>query len=379
MKNSLKLFVAAAAALFCIFSAPGATLETGAEVPELDLRAWLSGKPVNLADLKGKKHAVLFFWTIGQRSLDVFPRIIATANKFGEKELQFIGIAPDSPEAVDKFIRNQPLPFPVAADNILKTLYTYMRPNDQVPLAAVIDKSGKLLWRGRPEYLDEVLPEILSGKYDLKGNIEREKFSQAVMSAMKIKDYPTVRKLVDAELEKHPDNLELLTLKINLTGTLMNDIDTAEKTAEAGLKQLPRNLKLYEQLIRALHQAGADTRLPVWFDRLVADFGDQPAVLIRFARQELSQPVGKLRVENAYKLTHAAYNAPKFADDRQKGQIAREYAGVLYYCGRPDKALEVAKVSMQLLKDSPNPKEYETAKDLVVYYNTVLRMSRAIR
>ena len=306
MKNSLKLFVAAAAALFCIFSAPGATLETGAEVPELDLRAWLSGKPVNLADLKGKKHAVLFFWTIGQRSLDVFPRIIATANKFGEKELQFIGIAPDSPEAVDKFIRNQPLPFPVAADNILKTLYTYMRPNDQVPLAAVIDKSGKLLWRGRPEYLDEVLPEILSGKYDLKGNIEREKFSQAVMSAMKIKDYPTVRKLVDAELEKHPDNLELLTLKINLTGTLMNDIDTAEKT-------------------------------------------------------------------------HAAYNAPKFADDRQKGLTAREYAGVLYYCGRPDKALEVAKVSMQLLKNSPNPKEYETAKDLVVYYNTVLRMSKAIR
>ena len=159
----------------------------------------------------------------------------------------------------------------------------------------------------------------------------------------------------------------------------MNDIDTAEKTAEAGLKQLPRNLKLYEQLIRALHQAGADTRLPVWFDRLVVDFGDQPAVLIRFARQELSQPVGKLRVENAYKLTHAAYNAPKFADDRQKGLIAREYAGVLYYCGRPDKALEVAKVSMQLLKNSPNPKEYETAKDLVVYYNTVLRMSKAIR
>ena len=65
MKNSLKLFVAAAAALFCIFSAPGATLETGAEVPELDLRAWLSGTPVNLADLKGKKPAVLVFWTIG--------------------------------------------------------------------------------------------------------------------------------------------------------------------------------------------------------------------------------------------------------------------------------------------------------------------------
>ena len=104
-------------------------------------------------------------------------------------------------------------------------------------------------------------------------------------------------------------------------------------------------------------------------------FASLACVLLLF----LSQPVGKLRVENAYKLTHAAYNAPKFADDRQKGLIAREYAGVLYYCGRPDKALEVAKVSMQLLKNSPNPKEYETAKDLVVYYNTVLRMSKAIR
>ena len=57
MKNSLKLFVAAAAALFCIFSAPGATLETGAEVPELDLRAWLSGKPVNLGSSVGISYA----------------------------------------------------------------------------------------------------------------------------------------------------------------------------------------------------------------------------------------------------------------------------------------------------------------------------------
>ncbi len=379
----MKFFPKSLLILGCIilytFCTSATVLETGAKVPELDLKGWITGKPVNLADLNGKEYAVLFFWTIGQRSLDAFPKITAIAKKFEGKKIKFIGIAPDTPESVEKFLKNQPLPFPVATDNILQTLYAYMRNSDQVPLVAIIDKSSILLWRGRTESLEEVLNSVLSGKFDLKANIEREKFSQAVMNALKIKDHPTALKLIDSELTKHPDNLELILLKINLTGIMMDDISTAEKTADAGLKQLPRNLKIYDAIIRTLRQTNSVDKLSTWFDRLIADYGDQPVLLVRYARQELEQPVGKVRVENAYKLTQAAYNAPKFENNLQKALIAREYAGVLYYCGRPDKALELAKISMLLLKDSKNLKEQETAKNIVNYYHTVIRLSQAIQ
>ena len=90
----------------------------------------------------------------------------------------------------------------------------------------------------------------------------------------------------------------------------------------------------------------------------------------------MNQPVGELRLENAFKLCRAAYQAPKFKDNREKGFIFGEYARSLYYCGRPEKALEVSKEAMVLLKDTP---EFEKAKSYVIFYNTVLSLGRQIK
>ncbi|MPN54323.1 hypothetical protein SDC9_201993 [bioreactor metagenome] len=99
-------------------------------------------------------------------------------------------------------------------------------------------------------------------------------------------------------------------------------------------------------------------------------------MLIKFAQEEMQTPVEDLRLEYVLKLCQAAYTAPKFKDNAEKGMAADEYARSLYYCGRPDKALEIAKEAMVLLQGTPG---FERAKASVIYYNNVLTLSKHIK
>ena len=144
MKFFLRLF---AVLLLCTaavgsFAAPAASpaAETGAPAPELEVKKWIKGDPVRLADLKGKKCVVLFFWTLSQNGTAAFAQIGLLAHKLGEKEVQFVAIGCDSADSIAKFNRLNELPFPVAADNMLATVNRYMRSNDRIPMAAVIDR-----------------------------------------------------------------------------------------------------------------------------------------------------------------------------------------------------------------------------------------------
>ncbi|UKI32472.1 MAG: peroxiredoxin family protein [Lentisphaeria bacterium] len=151
--------------------------------------------------------------------------------------MQFVAIGCDSADSIAKFNRLNELPFPVAADNMLATVNRYMRSNDRIPMAAIIDRNGVLAWRGAVGSLAGVLPEVIAGKFNIQQHVEREKFSQAVMSAIRIKDYPSALKLLDDELKKNPGNLELLNVKLPLQGKLMKDLDGAEKSALAAVEK----------------------------------------------------------------------------------------------------------------------------------------------
>jgi len=349
---------------------------TGDPAPEFDVSAWAQGKEVKLSELKGKKYAVLFFWTISKQGTENFPDMAKLAKEYEKKDVAFAGIGIDSTDAVRNFVRLKELPFPVAADDKLNTVNLYMRERDRVPMAALIDKNGTLLWRGNPGLLDSVLQDVLAGKFDLKKAIERETFSTSVMNAMKIRDYPTVLKLLNSELVLYPDNMELVSLKAKLLGTLMNKPDEALAFLNEMIAKNPKELALYELALATLKSAHRSQELGGWFDRIISNFGDQPLLLVKFAQEEMKSPVAELRLDNVLKLCRAAYNAPKFKSNEEKGQVAEEYARVLYFCGRPDKALEVSKESMVLLQGT---KAFERAKTSVTYYSNVVTLSKQIK
>ena len=371
-----------AALLFCSAAtgvsgaAVSPAVETGVAAPELEVKKWIKGGPVRLADLKGKKCAVLFFWTLSQNGTAAFAEIALLAHKLGEKEVQFIAVGCDSADSIEKFNRLDELPFPVAADNMLATVNHYMRSTDRIPMAAIIDRNGVLVWRGAVGGIAAVLPDVIAGKFNIKQYIEREKFSQAVMSAIRIKDYPTALKLLDEELKKNPGNLELLNVKIPLQGKLMKDLDGAEKAALAAVERNPKEPRLYWLVMNLLQDSGTPERLAPWIDRLTANFSDQPRVLLKFARQEMNQQLTALRPWNACKLLEAAWKSGKFKDDRERGIAAGEYARALYFCGRPDLALNLAKEAVKLLKGT---REAAQANALAVYLNSVILASKKLK
>lgn len=369
------LFCSAAAG---VFAAPAVSpaVETGVAAPELEVKKWIKGGPVRLADLKGKKCAVLFFWTMSRNGTASFAEIALLAHKLGEKEVQFVAIGCDSADSIAKFNRLDELPFPVAADNMLATVNHYMRPGDRIPMAAIVDRDGVLVWRGAVGGVAAVLPDVIAGKFNLKQYIEREKFSQAVMSAIRIKDYPTALKLLDEELKKNPGNLELLNVKIPLQGKLMKDLDGAEKTALAAVGHAPKEPRIYWLILNVLQDSGRTGRLAPWIDRAAENFSDQPRVLLTFARQEMNQQLTALRPWNACKLLEAAWKSGKFKDDRERGIAAGEYARALYFCGRPDLALNLAKEAVKLLKGT---REAAQANALAVYLNSVILASKKLK
>lgn len=379
MKFFLRLF---AVLLLCTaavgsFAAPAASpaAETGAPAPELEVKKWIKGDPIRLADLKGKKCVVLFFWTLSQNGTAAFAQIGLLAHKLGEKEVQFVAIGCDSADSIAKFNRLNELPFPVAADNMLATVNRYMRSNDRIPMAAIIDRNGVLAWRGAVSSLAGVLPEVIAGKFNIQQHVEREKFSQAVMSAIRIKDYPSALKLLDDELKKNPGNLELLNVKLPLQGKLMKDLDGAEKSALAAVEKNPKEPQLYWMIMKLL-ESDRPGRLAPWIDRVATNFSDQPRVLLKFAQQEMNQPLVSLRPWNACKLLETAWKSGKFKDDRERGIAAGEYARALYFCGRPDLALSLSKEAVKLLKGT---REAAQANALAVYLNTVILASKRLK
>lgn len=379
MKFFLRLF---AVLLLCTaavgsFAAPAASpaAETGAPAPELEVKKWIKGDPIRLADLKGKKCVVLFFWTLSQNGTAAFAQIGLLAHKLGEKEVQFVAIGCDSADSIAKFNRLNELPFPVAADNMLATVNRYMRSNDRIPMAAIIDRNGVLAWRGAVGSLAGVLPEVIAGKFNIQQHVEREKFSQAVMSAIRIKDYPSALKLLDDELKKNPGNLELLNVKLPLQGKLMKDLDGAEKSALAAVEKNPKEPQLYWMIMKLL-ESDRPGRLAPWIDRVATKFSDQPRVLLKFAQQEMNQPLVSLRPWNACKLLETAWKSGKFKDDRERGIAAGEYARALYFCGRPDLALSLSKEAVKLLKGT---REAAQANALAVYLNTVILASKRLK
>jgi len=347
---------------------------TGEAAPELS-GAWTKGGSVKLAEQRGKKVTVLYFWTVNQQSLEDMPRMAEVAKKFADRPVVFAGIGCDEVKKVAGFFRVKELPMPVLADDKYEMLRRYLRPTDRVPLAVVVDKAGRLAWRGNTASLPGALEKILSDKFDLDEHIRREKFSQAVSEALGKNHYEDALKLIDGELKRFPGNVELISVKANILYRGLKEPKQALKAADEGIGHSPKEVRFYDLKLRLLRNAGMDGELPAFYEQVCRAFADQPLVLLRFAAAEMNRPVQESRPELFHKLVTAAYSSPKFRDDRERGIATLVYARMLYLCGCPQQAFVVSKRAMPLLKGKP---EYKEAQALMVYLNRINALSKKI-
>ena len=117
-------------------------------------------QPHALSQYKGKT-VVAYFWATWCKScVKEVPQLIGLQNQYKDKNVQFVGIAIDNADKVEKFAKDNAIPYPilVGGDDAM-TLAKQM--GDLVgglPFMIVIDKNGNLV--------EKILGEIPEGKLE---------------------------------------------------------------------------------------------------------------------------------------------------------------------------------------------------------------------
>ena len=117
-------------------------------------------QPHALSQYKGKT-VVAYFWATWCKScVKEVPQLIGLQNQYKDKNVQFIGIAIDNADKVEKFTKDNAIPYPIliGGDDAMALAKKLGDLVGGLPFMVVIDKNGKLV--------EKILGEIPEGKLE---------------------------------------------------------------------------------------------------------------------------------------------------------------------------------------------------------------------
>jgi thiol-disulfide isomerase/thioredoxin len=387
MKPPLWAVVAAAIAV-SLPTSPAAEAKLGDPAPPLQIAEWIKGKPVNLADLKGKQIAVVEFWaTWCPPCRASIPHLTQLQKKF--KDVVIIGITDEDVPTVKKFVAKMgdQMDYIVAIDKEEKTGRAYMGAFgiDGIPHAFVIDKEGRIVWHGHPmDQLESVLEELQSGKFDLNKTRKRaeareklEAFQEAVLRDDQARAETLGRELeaLDAEVgpllrDRKFNAAEIRNLiRFQMTVAEYQQALASEAPAEtlarleqrmeelapkdfdlAGLKQRLGHARLFGQYFRVVTGRGDTNQLDTLTRQLKDLTGAHPEDLNEWAWVLLTDP--RIQKRDLQLATHLAKTALD-ASGSTNASILDTYARALFDSGKVQEAIEYQKKAIAAAEDEP--------------------------
>jgi len=102
----------------------------------------LDGKTYKLSDLKGKVVLIDFWATWCGPCREELPIIEKLHREFKDKNLVVLGISNEGRDTIEKFLKNNPLTFPILLDEKGKVAKSYRVV--AIPRLLLIDKTGKI-------------------------------------------------------------------------------------------------------------------------------------------------------------------------------------------------------------------------------------------
>lgn len=133
--------------------APGKGKAPAAKVnapPELQAAAWLGSGALTLAGLKGSV-VVLDFWnTTSGRCRKLMPALAELYTKHRVEGLVVIGITEDDKADVEAFLKDHPVPYPLAMDRRKGSAGQTFDAYDisDIPTSVLIGRNGAVAWKG---------------------------------------------------------------------------------------------------------------------------------------------------------------------------------------------------------------------------------------
>lgn len=292
-------------------------LKVGDPAPALSCGKWIKGEPVKEFE-KGKLYVVEFWATWCGPCRVSIPHLSELQKQY--KDIVFIGqdCWEQDEAAVAPFVEKMgdKMGYRVALDDKTaeakgKMAESWMAAAGQngIPTAFVVDKETKIAWIGHPMELDEVLKQIVDGKYDAKKVAAVREARQAIQ-----------KKLMDAMQNGGPEKALAV-------------IDEAAKgDAEMGKNLAPLKFRL---LIMSRQFKAAK----VLAGELGETFKDEPEAL-----NELAWPMVDPEVKFEEPDLGLAEKLARRANELCKGENAAvldTLARVLFVRGQVDQAIEL--------------------------------------
>lgn len=159
-----------------------AKLAAGDKAPALSIAKWLKGSPVESFE-EGKIYVVEFWATWCPPCRTSIPHLTELQKKYVDKGVKIIGVsAEDEEKVVADFVEKMgdSMSYVVAWDKEGATDKAYMTASGQqgIPAAFIVGKQGTIEWIGHPMEMDEVLAQVVDGKWDAKAYAEQQRIVQ---------------------------------------------------------------------------------------------------------------------------------------------------------------------------------------------------------
>lgn len=194
-----------------------AEVNVGDAAPALEIKEWIQGEPVVLANGAGKTVYVVEFWaTWCPPCRESIPHLSKLAERF-KGQVEFVGVSDEEPDTIREFAKDGKFKYHVAADADRNTSGAYMPANAGIPTAYVVDKQGVVVWTGHPMAgLDAVLEKVLAGKFDVAKAKEAGVLLKEMANSFRSNDAEQIGAAADKVLAVDPTDSQAFDVRVQM-------------------------------------------------------------------------------------------------------------------------------------------------------------------